>query len=116
MYLLLTDETNLQSGDDMEFFSYGGLIVSAKKAPELHSRISDIRTLCGYQRGDKLKFDTNARPRHISVEAAKLAKREVIAACIACECKFIAYVVLHAIAKNTSLEKMIRWGADHVVG
>lgn len=116
MYLLLTDETNLKAGGHVEFFSYGGLIVSATKLAELHNRIADIRKANGYLPGDRLKFDTNARPKHVSVEAATAAKRDVIAACIEAECKFIAYVILHQIARNTPLEKTIQWGADHVIG
>lgn len=116
MYLLLTDETNLKAGENVEFFSYGGVIVPASKLPELHTRISEIREANDYLPGDRLKFDTNARPKHVSIGAATKAKREVIAACIACECKFIAYVILHQIARNTPLEKTIQWGADHVIG
>ncbi|MEW5903654.1 MAG: hypothetical protein AB1722_04830 [Pseudomonadota bacterium] len=116
MYLLLTDETNLKAGENVEFFSYGGLIVSMEKLPILHARIAEIREANGYLPADRLKFDTNARPKHVSVEAATAAKRDVVAACIACDCKFIAYVILHVIARNTPLEKTIQWGADHVIG
>ena len=116
MYLLLTDETNLKAGGNVEFFSYGGLIVSVAKLPELHARIAEIRKVNGYLPADRLKFDTNARPKQVSVEAATAAKRDVIAACIACESKFIAYVILHSIARNTPLETTIQWGADHVIG
>lgn len=116
MYLLLTDETNLKAGGNVEFFSYGGLIVSMEKLPILHARIAEIREANGYLPADRLKFDTNARPKHVSVEAATAAKRDVVAACIACDCKFIAYVILHVIARNTPLEKTIQWGADHVIG
>lgn len=116
MYLLLTDETNLKAGGNVEFFSYGGLIVSMKKLPELHARIAEIRKANGYLPADRLKFDTNARPKHVSVEAATAAKRDVVSACIACDCKFIAYVILHSIARNTPLETTIQWGADHVIG
>lgn len=116
MYLLLTDETNLKAGSNVDFFSYGGLIVHVSKLAELHSRISDIRKTYGYLGGDRLKFDTNSRPKTLSVDAATKAKQAVIASCIACDCKFIAYIVLHAIARNTALEKTIQWGADHVIG
>ena len=116
MYLLLTDETNLKAGGNVEFFSYGGLIVPAPKVADLHNRIADIRKANGYLPGDRLKFDTNARPKHVSVELATAAKREVIAACIACDCHFIAYIVLHAIARYTPLETTVQWGADHVIG
>lgn len=100
----------------MEFFSYGGLVVEIAKLPALHAKIASIRKTYGYRPPDKLKFDTNARPSHVSVDAATAAKREVIAACIDCDCKFIAYVVLHRIARTIGLEKTIKWGADHVIG
>lgn len=116
MYLLLTDETNLKPGSRVEFFSYGGLIISTAKITELHALIAGIRKSHGYLPGDKLKFDTNARPQHVSFEAATAAKREVITACITCDCKFIAYVILHTIARTTPLENTIQWGADHVIG
>jgi hypothetical protein len=73
------------------------------KLPELHARIAEIRKANGYLPADRLKFDTNARPKHVSVEAATAAKRDVVSACIACDCKFIAYVILHSIARNTTL-------------
>ena len=116
MYLLLTDETNLQAGGKVEFFSYGGLIVPVAKLSELHTRIAEIRNIYGYSPSDRLKFDTNARPKQVSVEIATAAKRDVISACIACNCRLIAYVILHAIARNTPIDKTIQWGADHVIG
>lgn len=116
MHILFTDETNLKASDKVEFFSYGGLIVPVDKMAELHNRISEIRESAGYQPSDRLKFDTNSRPKHISVENATKAKKDVISACIDSNCKFIAYVVLHKIAQSTAIEKTIQWGADHVIG
>lgn len=116
MYLLFTDETNLQATENVKFFSYGGLIVEATKLPELHSAISEIRMKYGYAPTDKLKFDTNARPKAVSLENATRAKQEVIQACIKLDCKFIAYVVLHAIAQKQDMAKVIMWGASHVIG
>jgi hypothetical protein len=36
--------------------------------------------------------------------------------CIELGCKFIAYVVIHAIAKNVGQPKLVEWGANHVIG
>jgi hypothetical protein len=116
MHLLLTDETNLQAGENIEFFSYGGLIVPLEKVASLNAAIGIIRATYGYQPADRLKFDTNARPPHVPMHAATSAKKEVIAACIEHQCKFLAYVVLHAIAQNTPLNTTIQWGADHIIG
>lgn len=116
MYVLFTDETNLQAKDAVRFFSYGGLIVPMENVPQLHEKIAAIRKKYKYNPKDKLKFDTNARPKHVTVEEAANAKREVIQACIECECLFIAYVVLHAIAAKKAPSEIIMWGANTVIG
>ena len=116
MYVLFTDETNLPSDPRAKFFAYGGLIVHISSLPDLHDGIAAIRATAGYAPGDELKFETNARPSNVSIEAARVAKSAVINLCIELECRFIAYVVLHDIARNTSQEALIRWGADHVIG
>lgn len=75
-----------------------------------------IRTEEGYKPLDELKFETNARPKHVSIEQAKRAKARVIRACQEHGCIFIVNVVLLAIAKNTAREELIRRGSNHVIG
>lgn len=116
MHLLLTDETNTAATPAAKFFVYGGLIVPIGSLPTLDERIVKARVDAGYAAADVLKFDTNSRPKHITQAAATAAKMAVIDACIELDCQFIAYVVLHAIAKNNQLIDNIRWGADHVIG
>lgn len=116
MYLLFTDETNLQANDNVKFFSYGGLVIESERLPKLHIGIDEIRSKYGYGPTDKLKFDTNARPKSVSIEVATKAKQEVIQLCVDLECKFIAYVVLHAIAQKQDIGKVVTWGASHVIG
>lgn len=115
MYVLLTDETNLEASDAVRFFTYGGLIVPMEKIPTLHARIEEIRKAAGYGPGDRLKFETKARPTGVTIESATNAKREVVAAAIESGCVFIAYVVLHAIAKNQGIDKTIQFGANTVI-
>lgn len=62
-----------------------------------------------------MKFETKARPKGVTIEAATQAKREVIAAAVECNCLFIAYIVLHAIAKNKGIENSIQFGANSVI-
>lgn len=116
MYVLLTDETNLEASESVRFFTYGGLIVPMEKIPALHARIEEIRKAAGYGPSDRLKFETKARPKGVTIEAATSAKREVVAAAIESGCLFIAYVVLHAIAKSQGIEKTIQFGANSVIG
>ncbi len=116
MYLLMTDETNVQPTAQCRFFAYGGLIVPFERLCRLSARIEAIRIDCGYRRRDSLKFDTHACPRNVTREAARDAKRRVILACIANDCLFIAYVVLHAIARNRPQRTLVEWAASHVIG
>ncbi|MCP3797952.1 hypothetical protein NLX83_01645 [Allokutzneria sp. A3M-2-11 16] len=97
MYYLVTDETNLEQSGASKFFIYGGLILSSKQMIEVTDAISGIRDKYGYRPHDQLKFDTNCRPAHVSIDDAKLAKNEVILACHASGVHFIAYLILHAI-------------------
>jgi hypothetical protein len=116
VHILFTDETNMPSDPKAKFFAYGGLIVPATALAELDRGIAKIRTEAGYGLTDELKFDTRSRPKHVTMEACTKAKQEVIQLCIKLGCRFIVYVVLHAIAKGTSQADMVRWGADHVIG
>jgi hypothetical protein len=116
MLTLFTDETNLTPDATAKFFAYGGLVIDAARLPELHDGVEKIRRGAGYRAGDELKFDTRARPEHVTIDACTAAKREVIQLCIALETRFIAYVVLHAIAKNKPAMDLVRWGANHVIG
>lgn len=116
MHLLFTDETNLPADPSAKFFAYGGLIVPADEIVRLDGLITAARKDAGYQANDELKFETHARPKAVAIEMASKAKGAVVQACIDCNCRFIVYVVLHAIAKNTPQKELISWGADHVIG
>ena len=115
MYVLLTDETNLEAGDAVRFFAYGGLIVPTARLPALHAKVGGIRKAAGYASTDRLKFETKSRPKHVTVEAATMAKQEVVAAAIESGCLFVVCVVLHAIAKSQRIEKTIQFGANSVI-
>jgi hypothetical protein len=115
MFLLFTDETNLPSDPGAKFFAYGGLVVPAKTLPDLGAAIASIRKDMGYKPGDSLKFSTNARPAHVTVENARVAKERVIQSCLDLKCLFIIYVILHAIAKNDQ-DNLVKFGANSVIG
>ncbi len=116
MFVLFTDETNLPSDPNAKFFAYGGLVIPVAALPELNAKISGIRAAAGYKQGDELKFETNARPKYVSIEAAGKAKEQVVETCISLKCRFIVNVVLHAVAQNTSQHELIQWGANTVIG
>ncbi len=116
MHILFTDETNLPADPKARFFAYGGLIAPPNSLGPLHDGVAAIRKTAGYRPADELKFQTTARPNHISIDQCTQAKNDVVDLCVRLECKFIVYIVLHAIAKNTPLSDLVSWGASHVIG
>ncbi|SRR6266550_266292 len=116
MHFLFTDETNLPNDPTANFFAYGGLIIPPGKLTDLHGEIAQIRVAAGYRPEDQLKFQTSARPAHVSLDQCAKAKNDVVELCTRLGCRFIAYVVLHAIAKKRPIEEVITWGASHVIG
>jgi hypothetical protein len=113
---MYTDETNSSPSANTKFFVYGGLIVPMPNLERLHSTIERIRRDAGYRPTDTLKFDTRARPEYVERELCTAAKQQVIESCLALGCKFIAYVIHHAILKNQDARTTVTWAADHVFG
>ena len=97
MYCLLTDETNAEASAKAKFFIYGGLFFPLDKLPDLDRHVETIRAKAGYKLGDSFKFDTNFRPKHVSIEASTEAKKEVVQLCLDLGCRFIALVILYRI-------------------
>jgi hypothetical protein len=116
MYILFTDETNMPQDPGAKFFVYGGLFFPVERLVALHDGIARIRQETGYRPGDELKFQTNARPAHVTIEQAREAKARVVNLCIELECRLIVYIVLHAIAHTRTQDQLVSWGADHVFG
>jgi hypothetical protein len=116
MYCLLTDETNAEASAKAKFFIYGGLFFPLDKLPDLDRNVGTIRAKAGYKLGDSFKFDTNFRPKHVSIEASTEAKKEVVQFCRDLGCRFIALVILHSIIDQSKPENKYLWAADHVIG
>jgi hypothetical protein len=116
VYLLFTDETNKEESARIRFFIYGGLFIPVDKAGQLHVDIEALRRSFGYAPAHVLKFDTNARPKHLSQEEATKLKTRVIDACAKAGCKFSALIIHHKIAKGENPENKYRWAANHIIG
>jgi hypothetical protein len=116
MQILLTDETNRQPSREAKFFVYGGLVLTVEALSTLHAEIEEIRRTAGYHAGDELKFDTHARPAHVTVEEATEAKRQVIDCAKRAGCIFIVHVILHNIITNQDADQQVQWAADYVIG
>lgn len=116
VHFLFTDETNLTPDAHAKFFGYGGLIVPPNALGRLHDGVVAIRARAGYGPADEFKFQTAARPTQVSVAACAQAKNDVLELCIELGCRFIVYVVLHAIARNQQSSTIVEWGANQVIG
>ncbi|BCS88117.1 hypothetical protein [Pseudodesulfovibrio sediminis] len=116
MHIMLTDETNRRPSTRNKFFIYGGLVMPVDAVSDLDDGIKHIRQEAGYNSTDVLKFDTNARPEQVAIEACTDAKRQVIALCNELECKFIVHIILHAIIRNQDQDRHVKWAADYVIG
>ena len=114
MYIFFGDETNLNPSTENKFFIYGGIIVPIENLSNLNDAILEIRNKYNYKPNDSLKFDSNLKPKHITLEQCKKAKQEVVEACEKNNCTIITYLILHKIAKDQ--KKLLFWGIDNIIG
>ena len=114
MYILMTDETNVTESETVKFFIYGGLILHADKLQPLTEAIEAIRIEYGLKAGDPLKFDTRARPEHVSIEDYTAAKGRVIEVCAALGTEFVSYMILHKIAKEDK-SVLVGYGLNTII-
>ena len=98
MYLLYTDETNINPASST-FFIYGGVAVSAAKAPFISCEIDSLRQAHGYKPEDKLKFNTRECPNK-SPEIQKSIKQKVVKCATEHECKLFLSFINHKIATS----------------
>lgn len=77
MHLLYTDETNVDPKTS-DFFSYAGVAIPGDQAGALSARIDAVRAANGYGPDDILKFNTVERPAHITPDAHREAKRQLL--------------------------------------
>jgi hypothetical protein len=115
MFVLFTDETNVQPTARAKFFIYGGLVVPIDALVELHRDIEQIRRDADYRPSDEFKFDTHSRPAYVEREDATEAKRRVIELCLALGCRFIVHVILHDIISGQPLDQQLTWAANCVL-
>ena len=101
MDVLFADETNTEPSRDVEFFIYGGLVLSGEQVEEVHAGIRQIRADLGLSHREPLKF--SGRPRRITAAEHRDAKGAVIAMLGDVGARFIAYCVHHDIAKGVSV-------------
>ncbi|QEW00115.1 hypothetical protein F6J84_08405 [Microbacterium caowuchunii] len=115
MYWFLVDETN-KNPVPGHFFIVGGLVFAPEQANAIDMEMRRIRTEAGYRVNDSLKFDTNTRPAHVTIERATWAKSEVISALSAHGVRMIVYVILHDIIANQDYSTSMNFALNVVTG
>lgn len=115
MYWFLVDETNKNPVPN-HFFIVGGLVFTSEQAAAVDVEIRRIRAAAGYQPMDSLKFDTNARPAHVSLEWATWAKGQVIDVLCAQGVRMIVYVILHDICINEPYDTKMNYALNVLAG
>lgn len=108
MYILATDETNIEPSLEGKFFIYGGIIFKSDKLSSLDAAVREIRAAAGYKEGDLFKFDTHLRPSHVTKKNFDRAKSKILELCENNKVNFIAYLIHHKIiAEEIKLESAI---------
>jgi hypothetical protein len=99
MYLLYSDETNVDPGKCL-FFTYAGISIPGDAASSFSRRIDALRNDAGYRPGELLKFTSNDRPAQVTAEAHREVKRLVIQGAVEHEVRLFASFILHQIATS----------------
>jgi len=98
VYLLYTDETNVDRAHSA-FFIYGGVAIASDKAPSISGAIDSYRRDHGYKPEDKLKFNTRECP-HIDPQTQKSLKRRVVQCASEHGCVLFLSLINHKIATS----------------
>jgi len=99
MHLLYTDEANVDP-TKAEFFAYAGVAIPGELAGQLSHRIDQVRAANGYGPDDILKFNTKERPNHVTPEAHREAKRQLLEEARNHGAKLFSSFILHRVATS----------------
>jgi hypothetical protein len=99
MYLLYTDETNMNPTGST-FFIYGGIAFSTENAYSISNNIDSLRAAHGYKHEDKLKFTSYNCP-HISQDVQRSIKSCVMRCATEHGSILFLSLINHKIAKST---------------
>jgi hypothetical protein len=116
MHFLFTDETNQRPSAAARFFIYGGLFIPAEGLQDLHELVQRARDDNGYVATDEFKFSASSKPPQVTAAQFKSAKRAVLQGCAPLGIQLAACLTLHEIAKNRTLQELVTWGANTIIG
>lgn len=114
MHWFLVDETNKDYVAG-KFFIVGGLVFTEQQVEQVDQLARAVRLQYGFQRGDSLKFDTNSRPAHITIEAHRGAKQALIAGLRDIGVRMVAYVILHDLCREQPYDVRMNFALNTLV-
>lgn len=97
MYLLYSDETNLDPADNI-FFIYGGIVVNSDRAKNLSDEIQELREDKNIPNDFLLKF--NPGPENMSHEDFIDIKQDIIQNAVKNKCLVLVSIIHHKIATS----------------
>ncbi len=97
MYLMYSDESNLEPSENT-FFIYGGVMIDAEKAKDLSDSIQTIREEKRIPSEFVLKF--KPAPDNLSHAEFNDCKQRIIQKAIENECLFLVSLIHHGVATN----------------
>jgi hypothetical protein len=97
MYLLYSDESNLDPSDNI-FFIYGGVVINAATSKVLSDGIQEIRRL--HHIPDEFIFKMNPGPVNLSHEEFIEVKRGIVQKAVQNQCFLLVSLIHHKIATS----------------
>lgn len=113
--LCLIDESNFSPTPIVRFYVTGALVVPLDLLHDLNEGVEGIRRTAGFRPEDDFKWDTRSRPPHVSEEAHRHAKSEVIDTFPGYGAVFLPALTSHFVAAKKSVQTRVEWGANMAV-
>lgn len=111
-YTLFADEANPEQTDHTKFFVYGGIFVENDRISIIHDAMESLCRQYGLAPHEQIKFNTRAKPDHMSAQDHTALKTAVMALAAEQEVKFCGYAILHAIARTRDHRTLVEWGGS----
>jgi hypothetical protein len=112
VYQFILDETNRNNDDGETFFIVGGLIFDEAQAVAVHRDIEAIRVAHKFSGNDQLKFQTAARPDHLTHEEYTEAKSQVIKSLRKHQVKMVVVVGINAITQGSGRKQQTEFSLN----
>lgn len=111
MHMLIADETNKEPNQG-PFFVVGGLVLDVEQIADIDQAVRNRAENAGFKPGDRFKFNSNDRPKHISNEQHTAAKAGLMHDLADIGVKMMVTVCLHDIDKNSDYNQKMNYSLN----